>query len=199
MPSRNSTLSRYLDAFEASITENPRASEEARAAAGRIFGRLRSNVGPQRPAEPRRLPVCGHLAEAFAEAGKGSSKVRDVAVALAELEPALTWARRASSEAQDTAFHEGHANALIVGAGANEDRSDIRIGVSLLAPHVTYPDHQHPPEEVYSVLSAGEWRRAGVDWFSPGIGGIVYNTPGVVHAMRSGSKPLLATWCLWLG
>jgi hypothetical protein len=31
-------------------------------------------------------------------------------------------------------------------------------------------------------------------WFEPGVGGIVYNPPDIVHAMKSGTSPLLAVW-----
>ena len=94
---------------------------------------------------------------------------------------------------------DGHANALIVGPDGLEPREDARVGVSLMAPAVQYPDHRHPPEEVYVALSPGEWRQGDGPWHAPGPGGLVYNPPGIVHAMRSGKTPLLAIWCLWVG
>ena len=65
-----------------------------------------------------------------------------------------------------------------------------------MAPGITYPDHRHPPEEVYIVLSNGQWRQGSGPWHAPGVGGIVYNPHDIVHAMRSGDSPLLAIWCL---
>jgi quercetin dioxygenase-like cupin family protein len=66
-----------------------------------------------------------------------------------------------------------------------------------MAPGITYPDHRHPPEEVYIVLSEGDWRQESGPWHTPGIGGIVYNPHDIVHAMRSSSSsPLLGIWCL---
>ena len=126
-------------------------------------------------------------------------KAADVALAFRAIEAGLTWTRRKGWEGEDASFAHGHANAMFVGPGGLEPRDDVWIGVSLMAPNVRYPDHQHPPEEVYTVLSDGEWRKADGDWFPPGIGGIVHNSPGIVHAMRSGDKPLLAIWCLWIG
>ena len=93
-------------------------------------------------------------------------------------------------------FYDGHANAMVAGPGGLEERGDVWIGLSLLAPHVLYPEHSHPPEEVYVALSPGAWWNAGMDWTEPGIGGLVYNPPGIPHTMRSGPKPLLAIWCL---
>lgn len=52
------------------------------------------------------------------------------------------------------------------------------------------------PEEVYLVLSPGLWWQEGRGWHEPGIGGTVHHAPNVRHAMRSGSSPLLANWCL---
>jgi hypothetical protein len=85
------------------------------------------------------------------------------------------------------------------GRVALEQRDDLVIGVSLMAPQVRYPDHDHSPEEVYLVLSPGRFRQGESDWFEPGIGGTFYNTPHIVHAMASGDAPLLALWYLWPG
>lgn len=85
---------------------------------------------------------------------------------------------------------------MFVGPGGLERRTDVWIGVPLLAPEVRYPDHTHPPEETYLVLSAGQFRQEDGPWFEPGIGGSFYNPPGIVHAMRSNSEPLFAFWTL---
>jgi quercetin dioxygenase-like cupin family protein len=71
--------------------------------------------------------------------------------------------------------------------------------VSLVAPGIRYIDHRHPPEELYIVMSGGEWYREDRGWHAPGIGGIVYNPSDSVHAMRSGPEPLLALWLLPVG
>lgn len=81
---------------------------------------------------------------------------------------------------------------VFVGPGGIERHTDVWIGVSLLAPEVRYPDHTHPPEEIYLVMSAGEFRHANGRWFEPGVGGSFYNPPGIMHAMRSGAEPLFA-------
>jgi len=117
---------------------------------------------------------------------------------LETLAPSLSWYRRPGAAADGDPFHDGHANAIIAGPGGLERRTDVMVGVSLLAPGVRYPDHRHPPEEIYVVLSAGEWRQGDGPWHEPGPGGIVHNPPHVVHAMRSGAAPLLALWFLWL-
>jgi hypothetical protein len=35
-----------------------------------------------------------------------------------------------------------------------------------------------------------------MDWTEPGPGGIIYNPPGILHAMRSHAQPMLALWFL---
>src|SRR3546814_4256147 len=80
-----------------------------------------------------------------------------------------------------------------------EDRNDLSIGASLLAPQVRYPDHRHAPEEVYFVLSPGRFQHGASDWFEPGIGGTLYNEPNIEHAMASDDAPPLVLWCLWMG
>ena len=48
-------------------------------------------------------------------------------------------------------------------------------------------------------MSEGDWYREDRGWHTPGTGGIVYNPPDIVHAMRAGPDPLLAVWFLWAG
>lgn len=151
-----------------------------------------------RPDAPRpfTLPACEHLSRAISIAQAGPEDLARIADCIAALAPALAWRLKPSD---DPVFSRGHANVDIVGPAAEalERRDDVRIGMSLMAPGITYPDHQHPPEEVYLVLSAGDWRQDARAWHSPRLGGIVYNPPDIIHAMRSSaSEPLLAVWCL---
>lgn len=86
---------------------------------------------------------------------------------------------------------------MIVGPGGFEARGDVWLSVSLLAPHVRYPDHTHAPEETYLVMSPGEFSQNDGPWFEPGLGGPFYNPPGILRAMRAGDGPLLAFWALY--
>jgi hypothetical protein len=198
MPNRDSLLQEFLT----SLAEAFRAraiGPEATAALDRIYDALRT-PRPDGSAGARRLPVCFYLAEAIATARAGSPPVVRVADAFAALEPSLAWAPRAAGGpcASDN-WPEGHANTTIVGPTGLEDRRDLSIGASLLAPHVRYPDHNHAPEEVYLVLSPGRFQHGDSGWFVPGIGGTLYNQPNIKHAMASDDAPLLALWCLWMG
>jgi len=91
----------------------------------------------------------------------------------------------------------GHANTIVIGPRGVDSREDAIVGVTAMAPNLEYPDHRHPPQELYIALSDGEWRQNDSQWCKPGLGGLVYNPSNVLHGMRAGSKPLVAIWCLW--
>ena len=167
-------------------------------AATRIFDALANSVGTLAPETLVPPPACRHLPSVL-ECARAAPEVSTLAEAFAALEPELRWRRRPGSEAHGRAFHDGHANADIVGPMGLEQRSDVLVGASLIAPGVRYVNHRHPPEEVYIVMSEGEWYREDRGWHTPGVGGIVYNPPDALHAMRAGPKALLAFWLLWAG
>ena len=196
MTGRNPRLQRFLDLTEEAILARADSDEKARPAAARIFAVLRKRRGDKSGAAPESLPACKTLGSALHLAGQGPPPIPRLASALAELAPELIWRRRKGAEKESRSFFDGHANALIVGTDRIEVRNDVMIGVSLMAPHVRYPDHQHPPEEVYVSLAGGAWWKESGDWHQPGSGGLVYNEPNVLHAMATEQAPLLAIWCL---
>jgi hypothetical protein len=169
---------------------------EARRIAAEVFRRLRGDVGHAAAPAPATLPVCRELGPALALAG---GERAGVAAALGAVAPRLVWTRRASAEPSDTGFRDGHANATIIGRGGLEERGDVWVGATLMAPGVVYPDHDHAPEEVYLSLTPGEWWNAETDWTDPGPEGLFHNPPGIRHAMRSGDVPFLALWLLPVG
>ena len=208
-PTRDAALRRTVDALERAFDEALR-DDPARAALATGLFRTLGRPGAAREPAARRLPVCHRFADAIGRAaaaahegsGVGAARASPAACAalarcLAVLEPSLRWYRRIGSEAVGGPFHDGHANAFLIGGPDGlEARDDVAIGLSLVAPGIRYPDHSHPPEELYLVLSGGAWQNAETPWFEPGIGTTVHNPPGIVHAMRSGAEPLLAVWCL---
>ena len=167
---------------------------QAARAAERLDQRLRAETGAmaRRPAE--RLAVCDSIGPALQAAAKGPRG--GLAAAFAALDRQLAWKRRQSADPANSAFWNGHANAMILGPGGLEDRADVWIGATVMAPGVTYADHDHPPEEIYLPLAAGEWWNAEMDWTDPGPEGVIYNPPGILHKMRAGTAPFLALWYL---
>ena len=193
---RTASLRRLIDAAGAAILAAPAATPAITAAAGRIFSALGAMTVA--PAEPGAcLPVCANLLPAIATARSGPPAIARIADALERLSTHLIWRR--SDRDGDPRFAAGHANAQIVGTDGLAQCDGVRLGMSLVAPGITYPDHHHPPEEIYIILSPGEWRQNAAPWHAPGIGGLVYNPPDILHAMRAGATPLLAMWCLGAG
>lgn len=191
---RDPAVQRFLEAAETAMLASVRTGSAAAAAGARVFGRCRDGVGDAGAVSPVALPVCGWL-DAALDAAAGSPR-EALSDALGALVDGLEWKRRLSADPADRAFWDGHANAMILGPGGLEERGDLWIGATVMAPGVTYVDHDHPPEEVYLSLAPGEWWNADMNWTDPGMTGAVYNPPGIRHAMRSGKGPFLALWFL---
>lgn len=192
---RDPALQAFTDAVLAAFAEVA-PCPEARASLDRIAAAL-AEPAPRRERPGSRLPACDHLDVALAVPQPRPSLGRLVA-AFRAIAPDLEWVRRASyDETASANFVDGHANTMILGPAGLENRRDVWLGASLLAPRVRYTDHSHAPEETYLVLSDGEFRQGDDPWFAPGVGGSFYNVPFVTHAMRSGDTPLFAFWALW--
>ena len=192
---RSDALSRFLDAARDTLRSLVETGTSAGDAAERISGALAASTGTIVPSEAEPPPACRYLGAAL-DRSQGVDSIASLSAALSELAPELAWRTRPGAEAHGDDFSEGHANVLIVGPGGLEQRNDVLVGASLVAPGVRYIDHHHPPEEIYIVMSEGEWYREGKGWYVPGVGGIVYHPPNVVHTMRAGPAPLLAVWML---
>jgi quercetin dioxygenase-like cupin family protein len=199
MTHRDAKLQLFYDFTETAIHRRVETCANSEEAAKPVFGALRTTVGGQSDFASERLPVCDALESALRLAGTGPAPIPELAAALDVLSPRLQWKRRDASTPDGTTFHDGHANALVAGPGGLEERDDVWVGISLLAPHVRYPDHRHRPEEIYVSLAGGAWWNSNMEWTTPGPGGLVYNEPNVLHAMRTDAQPLLAIWCLWVG
>ena len=192
---RPATLDNFLSCTQAAIAARVAPDTAPARAMRRVAAALSAPAQPRPSPEPRLLPACEFLRPAITTLEQYAPDLSPLADALRGLAPELVWRQRSSD---DPVFMQGHASAALVGPEpeALEQRSDVRVGISLIAPGITYPDHRHPPEEVYIVLSDGEWRQGSGPWHAPGLGGIVYNPHDIVHAMRSRDRPLLTIWCL---
>ncbi|HEK0905519.1 MULTISPECIES: dimethylsulfonioproprionate lyase family protein [Pseudomonas] len=144
------------------------------------------------------LPACSHLGAALTSASRELG-LWGISEACKLIASDLDWYQTHSPSHPKSAsanFWIGHANATLYGPGSLVSSDRLRIGMSLLAPDVRHPDHSHAPAKMYLVVSEGEFRKDGSDWAAPGYRGSLYTEAEVVHAMRSGPKPLLAFWAL---
>ena len=198
MPDRNNNLQRFIDATKACIQAQAAFFPDAMPMADRIFAALNKAADIKAEGAPTRLAVCRYLERALSQARNGPDPVPELANAFAAIEPEFAWNRRPGSELEYEDFHDGHANAIIVGNGGLEVRQDVRIGVSLVAPDIHYTRHRHLPEELYVVLSPGKWMQDDYSLTFRRSGDLVHNVPNVWHAMQATKVPLLAIWCLWV-
>jgi hypothetical protein len=192
--SARSALKEFLAALETAIA-HAEPSEPAAHVVRRVFHAAKTADEPP-AAAGEAPPVCALLDQALATAMTSDSPAATVADRFSRLVGHLDWYRRPGSETAAPDFRDGHANAYIIGSAGVGSREDVMIGVSLMAPNLQYPDHRHPPAEVYYSLSPGSWRQGDGPWVTPGIGGLIYNPSNIVHSMRSSDVPLLAIWCL---
>lgn len=195
---RSAALQKYVNALQAAF-EQSESGPEVMEVVRKLFQALKKEQALPRVTKPRRLPVCTYLTEAKVPAQKASPVLAELVSSFTDIEPEFTWAARGTSGPNASEnWPENHANTMIFGPGGVEERSDVMIGASLLAPHVRYPDHNHPPEEIYLALTPGRFQHGTSDWFSPGVGGTLHNVPSIKHAMASEDTPFLAIWCLLL-
>lgn len=203
LPTLQGMIDRLQDALAGADLSAP-----ARVALVKVFDRLKvpgpvgvlAGVPHDQPAGQSAaevLAVTDMLAPALAALTARPDALAALARSLTDLAPALVWTtRKAVGPTASAGFPAAHANTMLVGPGGLEDRADVMIGLSLMAPHTRYPDHDHAPEEVYLVLSDGAFLQGDADWLARKPGQTVYNSPGLRHAMRAGGQPFLALWCL---
>jgi len=189
MQIRSAQLTAFLNTMHLAIVERASTQSDAYRAITRIMQALKEERPAATP-EPVWLPPCDHLDNAMqnvaiqasleteAQPVRASESLVKHAQALLDIAPTLTWWHRTADVEPRSPFAQAHANATLIGRGGLEERDDVWVGISLIAPGIEYPEHHHPPEEVYLVMSPGHWRQDRGEWFEPGIGGIVYNTPG---------------------
>lgn len=148
--------------------------------------------------KPRTKPAARWLARALA--GARSGPLAPLAAGLAALEPDLCWLQNPNySAASMGQTFDNYAYVELAGPGRCFESADIRLGFLLLGPQSHYPDHCHPAEEAYHVVSGtAEWWREDTGWTARQAGALIHHAPLVRHAMRTGEEPLLALYC-WAG
>ena len=198
MATREQLLDEFIHALECAAraaTNSLDDEDPRRAMVQTVFSAL-EGVEPAEVMKALELDACRHLSAALMNAESGPEQVAYLARAFEALAPALCWRLRPPDLGEDPKFRGGHANADIIGPTGLGRHDDIVLGVSLMAPGVTYPDHNHPPEEIYIVMSKGDWFSEKEGWYTPSVGEVIHHRPNIVHAMCSGAEPLLAVWCL---
>jgi hypothetical protein len=137
-------------------------------------------------------PVLRYLPRALDLA---DAQTREVCALLMTLRGALHWRQNASYI--DTEFLDRYAYCELLGPSGHWRHADLALGLLLLGPGVTYPEHIHPAAETYVVLSGdAEWRQGQGQWRQRRPGSVITHVSMEPHAMRTTLEPLLAAY-LW--
>ena len=191
----------YLSAFLGAHCTAARALPESSVKAffEKCHQALKEETGGVDDPDKKELPpVCEYLQAALSVASQTSAPIKNVGHTFEAIAQKLPWQPRLDYKDQTDDFYNGHANAVIIGDGGLENHRKVRVGASLIAPNVEYPNHRHPPEEGYLVISEGQWRQEANPWTARKSGETIHNPPNIWHAMKAGNKPLLAIWMLWM-
>ncbi|WP_299052345.1 dimethylsulfonioproprionate lyase family protein [uncultured Nocardioides sp.] len=166
---------------------------------------LLGQVGPHAvlpPEAPGDLAVLDQLPEACESADRADAGLADVVRRLA---PRAVWTQTARylEHPPSPTFLDGYAHATLVGppdgGTASDTRTAVSVGLLLLGRDVHYPPHHHPADEVYVPLGDADWLDDDATTYRARPGGIpLHHRPWQPHAMRTGSRPLLAVY-LWSG
>ena len=134
MVHRSQILQEFLTATQEAISART-GNTSAAIAMERVSASMDISGSASDFIKPRTLPACSFLDPAIAGAKHGPTDIARVASAIKGLAPELCWRLKASG---DPVFANGHANADILGSvpEALEQRDDVRIGLSLMAPEL---------------------------------------------------------------
>ena len=146
--------------------------------------RLNSNVQPQS------LAVVGHFDRVLAS---GDAVTAPICSVLDRLKNELRWRQNASYAGAD--FLDGYGYCELVGPSGHLRHPDVALGVLLLGPHVTYPEHAHPAAETYAVIAGrARWRQGDGVWRVREPGERIDHASMEPHAMSTADEPLLAAY-----
>jgi len=148
--------------------------------------RFDPSIAPLKQTVSRHLPIALSLA---------SGDTTPICRALNTLMPVLHWRQNSSYAGAD--FLHGYAYCELLGPHGHWVNPELALGMLLLGPNVTYPEHVHPAAEIYAVIAGhAQWRQSGRAWSTRNPGDLVRHASLEPHAMRTSAEPLLAAY-LW--
>lgn len=114
-------------------------------------------------------------------------------------------ARTAFGQVRWTEFYEENpwsesflplfANGEGIGPDGRLKHNEVILGLFLLGPRVTYPEHAHPAEEFYIVLTGNpEFKLGSGNFVLQEAGAVVLHHSDISHAIRTSSEPCFAIY-----
>lgn len=127
-----------------------------------------------------------------------SQSITDVLAVFRPLADALPWRYSYSARTDSPSLGNRMAWAELVGPKAPYHSDHVCLGLTVIGPHVRYPEHAHPAVEVYYVLSGtARWTAKGITKTQP-PGAYILHPSNVVHVMETEDEPLIAAYT-WSG
>ena len=125
---------------------------------------------------------------------KQGAQGRGLSDALADLRDVMAWHQGPAGPYASVNFERDHAHAVLIGEHGLEQRNDVRIGLTILAPYTRFPDYIQPYPSVVLPLTEGEFTLEGGDWSRRRLGTALHYPVGSHFAMRSTARPLMMLW-----
>ncbi len=107
----------------------------------------------------------------------------------------VRWTEFYEEDEWSKPFLESFANGEGIGPDGRLQHNEVILGLFILGPNTTYPEHAHPAEEFYLVLSGNPEFKVGDNNFElKEAGSIVWHHSNISHAIRTGSEPFYAIY-----
>jgi len=147
-----------------------------------------------RPVVPAALPVLRWLPEAKADAPALSAELVNEVVRAAA---SMAWRQTYTTDEVSAEFLQNYGWSEIVGLSGPLASERIACGFLLLGPETHYPRHRHEAQEIYIPLAGiALWQQGDGKWRARLPGTVIHHASDEPHAMRTGTRPLLALY-LW--
>lgn len=106
----------------------------------------------------------------------------------------VRWTEFYEEDSWSKSFLPVFANGEGIGPDGRLFHKEIILGLFILGPHTTYPEHAHPAEEFYIVLTGNPEFKVGAenDFELKKSGEVVLHHSDISHSIRSSDEPFYA-------
>ncbi|NDW53863.1 dimethylsulfonioproprionate lyase family protein [Aliiroseovarius sp. PrR006] len=152
------------------------------------FSPFPTDLAPQH-VTARALPPRDLLATDQALRSGAASSLRDAVLALA---PDAHWLEHYRDSAIGDDFMDRFGCFCLIGDQGGFASDQLRVWLVYMPPHLHYPWHHHPAEELYLVLAGqAEFLRAGEATRRLSAGDTMFHASNQPHAMTTDADPVL--------
>ncbi|WP_352231033.1 dimethylsulfonioproprionate lyase family protein [Brucella sp. NBRC 12950] len=114
---------------------------------------------------------------------------------LVTLLPNLRWHCTFSEVHSHTHYVRAHLHTIIIGRQGIEERDDIAVGATVIAPSPTFPHLVRYRGQVILMLASGEVRKNGGSWRRVPAGTVLHTDERFIYELRNRDTSLLILWC----